>query len=60
MSEEGTKAAAVTVAAMECTSVGPDNRHPMSVDFHCDRPFVYVIQEYSSGAIFFIGTYRGE
>jgi len=60
VSEEGTKAAAVTVAEMECTSVGPDNRHPMNVDFHCDRPFVYVIQEYSSGAIFFIGTYRGE
>ena len=29
-------------------------------DFHCNRPFVYVVQEASSGAIFFIGTFRGE
>ena len=32
----------------------------MNVDFHCNRPFVYVIQEASSGTIFFLGTYRGE
>ena len=29
-------------------------------DFHANRPFVYVIQEASSGAIFFIGTFMGE
>ena len=29
-------------------------------DFHCNRPFVYVVQEASSGVIFFIGTFRGD
>jgi serpin B len=28
-------------------------------EFHANRPFVYVIQEWSSGAIFFIGTFQG-
>jgi serine protease inhibitor len=28
--------------------------------FYCDTPFVYLIEEESSGAIFFIGTFRGE
>jgi serpin B len=29
------------------------------LDFHCNRPFVYVIYEASSGTVFFIGTFRG-
>ena len=32
---------------------------PWKVDFHANRPFVYIIREASSGAVFFIGTYRG-
>ena len=59
--EEGTKASAVTVAEIEKTAYGPwDIEKPMNIDFHANRPFVYVIQEASSGVIFFLGTYRGE
>ena len=57
VSEEGTKASAVTAAAMMATALpGAD---PWKVDFHANRPFVYIIREASSGAVFFIGTYRG-
>ncbi|MCR5470809.1 MAG: serpin family protein [Prevotella sp.] len=59
VNEEGTKAAAVTVAMIDLMSPGPGHQ-PEKVDFHCNRPFIYVIQEASSGVIFFIGTYRGE
>lgn len=61
VTEEGTKASAVTIAEIECTAnmSGPQEK-PMNVDFHANRPFVYVIHEYSSGVIFFLGTYRGE
>ena len=59
--EEGTKASAVTVAGITDSFAGPwDSEKPMNVDFHANRPFVYVIQEASSGVIFFLGTYRGE
>ena len=57
VNEEGTKASAVTVAEMWETAAPISS---MNIDFHCDRPFVYVIQEASSGTIFFLGTYRGE
>ena len=58
VNEEGTKASAVTVAMgdLAMADIGRD----MNVDFHCNRPFVYVIQEASSGTIFFLGTYKGE
>ena len=59
VNEEGTKASAVTVAVMAENAIGPIGKN-MNVDFHCDRPFVYVIQEASSGTIFFLGTYKGE
>ena len=59
VNEEGTKASAVTVAVMGETAIGPIGKD-MNTDFHCNRPFVYVIQEASSGTIFFLGTYRGE
>jgi serpin B len=59
--EEGTKASAVTVAGLVDSAGGPWGiEKPMNVDFHANRPFVYVIQEASSGVIFFLGTYRGE
>lgn len=57
VSEEGTKASAVTAAVMENTAMQPDEYK--KVDFHATRPFVYLIQEISSGSVFFIGTYRG-
>ena len=56
--EEGTKASAVTIAEMKESAIGP-SREPERIDFHCNRPFVYVIQEYSSGVVFFVGTFRG-
>ena len=48
---------AVTIAKMDL-SCGPITAP--QIDFHCNRPFVYFVQEASTGAIFFIGTYRGE
>jgi serpin B len=56
--EEGTKASAVTIAEMKDSAIGP-SPEPEKIDFHCNRPFVYVIQEYSSGVVFFVGTFRG-
>lgn len=54
--EEGTKAAAVTAAVM-LTSLEP--REPRRVQFHANRPFVYMITEADSNAIFFIGKFTG-
>ena len=57
VSEAGTEAAAATVVAM----LTSDGIHTGSVPtFHANHPFVYLIQEASSGAVFFIGTYQGE
>ena len=53
VNEEGTEAAAVTVGGFFATSVQPPAE---PVTFHADRPFIYLIQEQSSNAIFFIGT----
>lgn len=54
VTEEGTKTTAVTVAMMCGVNITPDKGN-----FHANRPFVYIIQEASSGAIFFIGTFQG-
>ncbi len=51
VNEEGTKAAAVTVAEMAEKSL------PSYEYFYASRPFVYYIMEKSTGAIFFMGTY---
>ena len=56
VSEEGTEAAAVTVIGMK-NSVTPSE--PLHVNFHADHPFIYIISEQSTGAIFFIGHYTG-
>lgn len=58
VNEEGTKAAAVTAAIMTMSAMTPDE--PRHAVFHADRPFVYVISEASTGAIFFIGQFTGE
>jgi len=58
--EEGTKASAVTITGLVDSAASWDIEKPMNVDFHANRPFVYVIQEASTGVIFFLGTYRGE
>ena len=57
VTEEGTKTAAVTVAMMCGANI---YMIPDKGNFHADRPFVYIIQEASSGAIFFIGTFQGD
>ena len=54
VNEEGTKTTAVTVARMEGSNIINGKG-----EFHANRPFMYVIQEWSSGAIFFIGTFQG-
>ena len=58
VSEEGTEAAATTV--IRWSSSPGDGTGPYVPEFHATRPFVYLIQEVSSGAIFFIGAYYGE
>ena len=54
VNEEGTKTTAVTVSMMTGSNIVNGKG-----EFHANRPFVYVIQEWSSGAIFFIGTFQG-
>ena len=56
VNEKGTKAAAVTVARMLKEEVVVEDH---DVKFHANRPFVYVIQEASSGVILFIGKFTG-
>lgn len=58
VSEEGTKAAAATAAIMMMTSLQPDMKRRVS--FHANRPFIYMITERATKAIFFIGQYAGE
>ena len=59
VNEEGSEAAAVTVAGGNCTtSLGPAE-YPKAT-FHANRPFVYVIQERSSGVILFAGKFTGK
>ena len=59
LNEEGTEAAAITVIGMMCSSTGKPSE-PQRVNFHANRPFLYVISEQSTGAIFFIGQYMGD
>ena len=52
VTDQGTKAAAVTIGGVKVDSMPPT--------FIANRPFVYIITERSTGAIFFAGTYCGE
>ena len=54
LDEEGTEAAAVTVIEATETAMPEEPKR-----FHADRPFLYIISEQSTGAIFFIGQYTG-
>ena len=58
VSEEGTKAAAVTAGVMMMSAL--PSEQPRRVEFHADHPFVYLITESHTGAIFFIGQYTGD
>ncbi len=55
--EKGTEAAAVTSIEIDITSSGP-NVPEHSIDFFVNKPFVFVIQENSTGAILFIGSIK--
>lgn len=54
VNEEGTEAAAVTVVAIEFTSVGGTSKVP----FYVNRPFLFTITEKSTGAVLFMGTVK--
>ena len=54
--EEGTEAAAVSLAGMDAASAGPGEH----IVFHADRPFLYLITESSTGIILFAGKYSGK
>lgn len=57
--EEGAEAAAVTVIGTEMTAT-PDGPHThFYIQFNANHPFIYVITEKNTGAIFFIGRYTG-
>lgn len=58
VSEEGTKAAAVTAAIMTMSALPTEE--PKHVTFHANRPFVYMITEANTNAIFFMGQYTGK
>ena len=61
VNEEGTKATMVTVSELLCTSPGPGpSIEDFNGQFHANRPFIYLIREGYSGAIFFAGIYTGE
>ncbi len=51
--EQGTKTAVVS-AERSVTD------YEKTWEFKADHPFVYVIQEQTSGAVFFVGTYMGD
>lgn len=57
VSEEGTRAAAITGAMVGCTSLQPE---PRRVSFHANRPFVYLITDQRTGAILFMGQFTGD
>ena len=59
VNEEGSEAAAVTVAGMKNFSMGSEPKEYPKATFHANRPFVYVIREASSGVILFVGKFTG-
>ena len=54
VNEKGTEAAAVTVVGIVETSAPVTE----SVVFKADKPFIYMIQENSTGSILFMGTVK--
>lgn len=53
LDEQGTEAAAVTIDGFGGSSM------PRKVNFHANRPFLYLIGEQSTGIILFMGQYTG-
>ena len=50
---EAVSATVVVAGDYECIN-------PNRAEFYATRPFIYVISETSTGAIFFIGSYMGD
>ena len=60
LDEEGSEAAGVTVIGMAETAFpGVESPDKSYIEFIANRPFIYVISEKKTGAIFFIGQYTG-
>jgi serpin B len=53
--ENGTEASAATLIAM----IGGSMWNPVAVDFHCKRPFTFVIHDTIKYNVLFIGKYTG-
>lgn len=60
VNEEGSEAAAVTVAGVKFGSTVQEPIKYPKATFHANRPFVYVIREASSGVILFVGKFTGK
>ncbi len=58
VNEDGAKASAATAIIMDGASLG--SKTPPLAKFFANHPFVYLIQETSSGAIILIGKYNGD
>ena len=59
VNEEGSEAAAVTVAGVKNLSTSQEPIKYPKATFHANHPFVYVIREASSGIILFVGKFTG-
>ena len=59
VNEKGAEMASVSVAGMDM-SAGPIEIKERNLQFFADHPFVYIVSETSTGAVFFIGTYQGK
>jgi serpin B len=55
INERGSEAAAVTVVEIEVTAGAPSSDTPKEATFRADRPFLFAIQENSTGIILFMG-----
>jgi len=60
VSEEGTEAAAATIGGQCTIDEGDTDQEPQFPTFHATRPFVYIIMEANTGAIFFVGEFTGK
>lgn len=60
VNEEGSEAAAVTIAGLNFLSAVADTQEPPKATFHANRPFVYLIHRQSSGVILFVGKFMGK
>lgn len=60
VNEKGAEMASVSVAGMLDSDLGPAEIKERNLQFFADHPFVYVVSETSTGAVFFIGTYQGK